>query len=383
MIDLICGDALEELARLPDGSVNCGVTSPPYYGLRDYGTAKWEGGDPDCKHNPQKPDGGEWADRTLQHGEDGVYRTVCKCGALRIDNQIGLEETPEAYVAKLVAVFREFKRVLRDDGTCWVNLGDTYVGGGRGGNGDAITGRNKDASQIDRSKRNSTRWGGGNLPATDGLKPKDLMGIPWRVAFALQADGWWLRQDIIWNKPNPMPESVTDRCTKSHEYVFLLTKSARYFYDQEAVMELAAYDGRKDEQFKGSAKYKDSGQTFAENGHPRWKKNGDGDRVRNPRSVWTINTVTYQGAHFATFPPELPERCIKAGCPPGGVVLDPFMGSGTTGFVAVELGRSFIGIELNPKYVELARRRIEAARIPLGLDFTVLSSSADDVGVSS
>jgi len=342
---------------LADNSVQCVVTSPPYYGLRDY----------------------------------------------QVDGQIGLEQTPDEYVANMVAVFREVRRVLKYDGVLFLNLGDSYAGGSRGGNSDVITGHGKDKSRIKgfatiKSKRNAKRWGGGNLPATDGLKPKDLIGIPWRVAFALQADGWWLRSDIIWSKPNPMPESVTDRPTKAHEYVFLLTKNARYYYDAKAILEPASYDGRNDTKFKGSTKYKGSWQTFAERGHERWPntidtkytenqaenmggagsnwvghsayhgadgrelfhRDSDGIPARNKRSVWTVNTQPTSYAHFATFPEKLVEPCILAGSRLGDVILDPFAGSGTTGIVARRLNRNFIGLDLSLTYLkDIARRRLQ------------------------
>jgi DNA modification methylase len=302
---LLTGDVRERLAELPDASVQCCVTSPPYWGLRDYGT----------------------------------------------DGQLGLEPTPAAYVASLVAVFREVGRVLRDDGTLWLNLGDSYCGGG---------GYAPDApSNLAGSKQTTIGGACKTTAATktpSGLKPKDLVGIPWRLAFALQADGWYLRSDIIWNKPNPMPESVTDRPTKSHEYVFLLTKSARYFYDAEAVREEGPTYTRKAGGYKG----------FDKTHIGMNQKGGMADKDtttvgRNCRSVWTITTQPYPDAHFATFPEALPERCIKAGTKLGDTVLDPFAGSGTTGQVAVQLGRSFIGIELNADYADLARTRIGGA----------------------
>lgn len=321
---ILNGDVIDCLKTLPDGSVQCVVTSPPYFGLRDYNTASWEGGDPDCDHNPQRPDGGERSDRALPLGRGGMYKDVCgKCGAVRVDKQIGLEDTPEAYVTKLVEVFREVRRVLRDDGTVWLNLGDSYASG------------------------------------------KQLIGIPWRVAFALQADGWYLRQDIIWSKNSCMPESVTDRCTKSHEYLFLLTKKSKYFFDHIANQEPAAYDGRKDEMFKGAVKSYDgvmpNGQphTFAQSGHEIWKKDENGSRVRNKRSVWTINPQPYPDSHFAVFPPALVEPCIKAGTAPGDTVMDIFGGSGTVAEVARDLDRSSISIELNPDYVKLIRKRLK------------------------
>jgi DNA modification methylase len=290
------GDCLDILPTLEPKSIQCCVTSPPYYGLRDYG----------C------------------------------------DGQIGLESTPEAYVEKLVAVFREVRRVLKDDGTLWLNLGDSYNGSG-GAGGDYNDGGLKEGQP---------KYPGRNIHA---LKPKDLIGIPWRVAFALQADGWYLRQDIIWAKPNPMPESVTDRCTKSHEYIFLLTKSARYYYDNEAVQELSVSES-------GTAGSWDGNRDFGlPNGHTRFAKpnlGGSIDGKRNKRSVWNVTTKPYKEAHFATFPEEIPRTCILAGSKKGDTILDPFSGAGTTGVVAEKLNRKYIGIELNPQYTKMAEDRI-------------------------
>jgi DNA modification methylase len=317
-VRVIIGDVREKLAELPDESVHCVVTSPPYFGLRDYG----------------------------------------------VPGQIGLEPTPDAYVAEMVAVFREVRRVLRKDGVLWLNLGDSYSsnaqtqstpvasGGWFGAAGGA--GRlEKPSEQISVSRPNGWKT---------GLKPKDLIGIPWRVAFALQADGWWLRQDIIWAKPNPMPESVTDRCTKAHEYVFLLSKSERYWFDAAAIAEPSidpeSLNGRS------SQRGKDKFVQHDEDGMARTRKGfqaievGKKYETRNRRSVWTITTQPFPEAHFATFPPELPELCIKAGCPVGGTVLDPFGGAGTTGLVADRLGRNAILIELNPQYADMAERRV-------------------------
>jgi DNA modification methylase len=320
-------------------SVHTIVTSPPYYGLRDYG----------------------------------------------VDGQIGLEVTPDEYIANLVDVFRECKRILRDDGTLWVNIGDSYARDpAKVGNGHPSTGKqatNKGSLYDYQS------------PIPSGLKPKDLIGIPWMLAFALRADGWYLRQDIIWAKPNPMPESVKDRCTKSHEYIFLLSKSARYYYDSEAIMELATgYDGRKDTMFKGAVKSYNGvmpggkPQSFAQNGHERWQYKNlqpDGQQpntmhlnrlegneymspVRNKRDVWTVTTKPYKGAHYATFNPELIKPCILAGAPEGGIVFDPFVGSGTTVATAIQLGRKGIGIDLSFKYLhENAKARVESAELPL------------------
>lgn len=314
MNKIICGDVLKVLKTLQADSVQCVVTSPPYFGLRDYG----------------------------------------------VDGQIGLEKTSEEYVSKMVSVFAEVRRVLREDGTLWLNLGDSYAGSCGNGYKQTIDAENRtNAGGNDESLRKITGRDDG------ALKPKDLCGIPWRVALALQADGWWLRQDIIWHKPNPMPESVTDRCTKSHEYIFLLTKSAKYFYDAEAIKEEAAYNGRNDEMMKGSDKYKEgyvpnqTPQTIAASGHARWQKNDDGLRVRNKRSVWTIATNSYPDAHFATFLEEIPLNCIKAGSKEGDAILDPFSGTGTTCMVAKKLNRNYIGIELNHEYVAMAEKRIE------------------------
>jgi len=357
MNGLLIGDAAVELSKLPDGCVQTCVTSPPYWGLRDYGAA----------------------------------------------GQIGLEATPEEYVAKLVEVFREVRRVLRDDGTLWLNLGDTYAAN-RG-------------SQVPDSKHVDVGNSKGMKAESIGLKPKDLVGIPWRVAFALQADGWYLRQDIIWLKPNPMPESVTDRCTKAHEYIFLLSKSERYYYDAEAVKEPTLAQVPESQRESGAYSV-GSGTT------------------RNRRSVWTVPTKPFKGAHFATFPPDLIEPCILAGTSEAGccsacgaprervvekkatgrvqerqggglgtavrreplglkpvagtfqegvvtrtvgwrpgcacgagvvpcVVMDPFMGSGTTAMVAQKLGRAWIGIEVNPAYEPLIRQRTEQAVLPM------------------
>jgi len=373
-VTLYGGDCLSVLRTLPDASVHCCVTSPPYWGLRDYGH----------------------------------------------DGQIGLESTPEAYVARMVDVFREVRRVLRPDGTLWLNLGDSYAGSGKGAWD--VVGPQKE-TYVPPSNAPQTK-----IPKVpDGLKPKDLVGIPWSVAFALQADGWWLRQDIIWHKPNPMPESVRDRCTKAHEYVFLMTKSERYHYDAEAVSEAATQpigEARKTGQHKTEV-FRHGGSLGTNQGQP----------TRNRRSVWTVTTKPYSGAHFATMPPDLVEPCILAGCPDQccpvcgagyeritakekrfesgsgrsgnaiegkqdlsaartnstpdirmgpvvsvktlgwqpacdcaaagtvpGTVLDPFAGSGTTLAVAVKNGRKAIGIELNPNYHPLIHQRLAEAK---------------------
>ncbi|MBN9267542.1 MAG: site-specific DNA-methyltransferase [Hyphomicrobium sp.] len=315
-VEILIGDCRERLSELSDQSVHCCVTSPPYFGLRDYGH----------------------------------------------DEQIGLEPAPEEFVAALVEVFREVRRVLRDDGTVWLNLGDSYAsqgGAARGGyDGGILASRPNKAGKACRAR----------VANVGGLKPKDLIGIPWRVAFALQADGWYLRQDIIWHKPNPMPESVRDRCTKAHEYIFMLSKCPRYFYDAEAIKEPAATSDKRKWTDGGLDKQRGHGRRHAGfNGRYAERIEREGaPETRNKRSVWTVATKPFKGAHFATFPPDLIEPCILAGCPQGGTVLDPFGGTGTTGLVAQANGRNAILCELNPEYAALARERIDdAARTPL------------------
>ncbi len=355
------GDALALLRQMPEESVQCVVTSPPYWGLRDYGTAAWDGGDADCDHSPDAR-GGRFATpvsskQASNTGSGTASSRDCPCGAKRIDAQLGLEPTPEAYVANMVEVFREVRRVLRRDGTLWLNIGDSYAtgaGSGRSMGGDSFGKTNEviDAGSYPVNQPN-------RMPIP-GLKPKDLVGIPWRLAFALQADGWYLRSDIIWAKPNPMPESVTDRPTKSHEYIFLLTKSPRYFFDQEAVREPHTREWWAD----GSTSHYLAGTAQQQNPQAAGvsKKAFNGARLdtngRNIRSVWTIATEPSPDAHFATFPTKLVEPCIKAGSRPGDAVLDCFAGSGTVGVVALRLGRSFVGLELSPAYAAMARRRI-------------------------
>ncbi|MEN6537814.1 MAG: site-specific DNA-methyltransferase [Bryobacteraceae bacterium] len=341
LFEIARGDALEVLRTLPSQSVNCCITSPPYWGLRDYGTARWEGGDPQCDHRNlhgvQGADG-ERAERSFT-GAQNWYREKCrKCGAIRVDQQIGLERTPDEYVSRLVRVFGEVRRVLRNDGTLWLNLGDCYAtGAGRVGNCPAggDRGLRWAGRHPGRLKNNGLRTNSGagigpmvqpNRLPLPGLKPKDLVGIPWRVAFALQEQGWWLRQDLIWAKRNPMPESVRDRCTKAHDYVFLLTKARRYWYNAQAIME------------------------------PRAESDAPGTR-RNKRSVWTFATQPTHEAHFAAYPIELPETCLRAGCPEDGIVLDPFAGIGTTGLACLRNGRGFMGIELKQDYVDIAYGR--------------------------
>lgn len=374
------GDALEVLKELPDESAHCCVTSPPYWGLRDYGTGTWEGGDPSCSHVQGRPGAGRAdgiVDERMQRNRDGAgaFKTLCKCGAVRIDRQLGLERTPDEYVAKMVEVFREVRRVLRDDGTLWLNLGDSYAGswgnyGGKNrGNGtqrEILRGSQIHNEVYDEMEdmRPPASWTKGT-----GLKAKDLVGIPWRVAFALQSDGWYLRSDIIWHKPNPMPESVTDRPTKAHEYIFLLSKSERYWYDAEEIREPNETNGEFITEENKRGGWRPSGGDDRElvggkieNGR-KARADGKFPRLLNPngrnkRSVWTVATSPYPEAHFATYPPDLIKPCILAGCPVGGIVLDPFAGSGTTGQVALELGRRAVLIELNENYLPFIQSRL-------------------------
>jgi DNA modification methylase len=366
---LLQGDCMETLKTLEAGSVQTCVTSPPYYGLRDYGTAAWVGGASDCDHtyakggrNPETSSG-QLSNRGTLFSQ---YEKVCKrCGAVRVDSQIGLEETPEAYVEKLVCVFREVRRVLKDDGTLWLNLGDSYAGsGGAGGdynNGGLKEGqpRYKSNFDVNRAKDRSTdKWSHPLKYAGNGIKPKDLIGIPWMVAFALRADGWYLRSDIIWHKPNPMPESVTDRPTKSHEYIFLLSKSAQYYYDAKAVAEPSTWAGDPRAGY-GRLHYRGKREGQDGTGQENFVSITE---TRNKRSVWTIATQPYEGAHFATFPPKLIEPCILAGSREGDTVLDPFNGSGTTGAVAIKHHRNYIGCELNPDYIQLTNKRLSSVQ---------------------
>ena len=295
-INILQGDCIETLKQLKDKSINTCITSPPYWGLRNYNDE---------------------------------------------EKQLGMEDTPEEFVENLVKVFREVKRVLRDDGTVWLNLGDSYSSGGRN-------------TTTNQTLRGDKDYGVTRPKPSKGIKPKDLIGIPWRVALALQQDGWYLRQDIIWHKPNPMPESVKDRCTKAHEYIFLLSKNVKYYFDNEAIKEDSKSAGKKSAGFKGrqgGAEYHATGGGI-----------GSEEKVynkKNKRSVWTITTKPFKGAHFATFPMDLIEPCVLAGCPEGGTVLDPFGGSGTTGIVAVNHNRNATLCELNKEYIEIAKKRIE------------------------
>lgn len=415
--DIIVGDCRDVLARLPERHFQTCVTSPPYFGLRDYGTATWEGGDDGCDH--RKPASGGNPEQGPNKGNNNCegqpFRDTCgKCGARRIDRQIGLEPTPDEFVACMVEVFRGVWRVLRDDGVLWLNLGDSYAGAPKGNPNDGIASVARHGMDGKYEKRG---W------REAGLKPKDLMGIPWRVAFALQADGWYLRDAIVWHKPSPMPGSQRDRCTSAYEFIFQLTKRPRYWFDLESVKETAEYGfSQTVGPHNGSIGGVHSSRTVTP---------GSGG-TRTPRNVWRIASEGFSEAHFATFPREIPLRCIKAatserGCcakcgaawervvertgianednirydhaTPGGIkpgtasdrirgtsgatyqhvkrgtnewrptctceagvtrcrVLDPFNGAGTTGLAACLLGRDYTGIELNPEYAAMSERRI-------------------------
>jgi DNA modification methylase len=347
------GDCRETMRRWASEGIKAQtcVTSPPYYGLRDYGTAKWEGGNLDCDHtgakvNPLKV-GGFTGERLRKEGGSEnekylSYKKLCPdCNAVRVDSQIGIEETSEEYIAAMVEVFSCVRDVLADDGTLWLNIGDSYAG------------NNSQASNNGRAGYGNPRERVVNRTG-EGLKTKDLIGIPWMLAFALRADGWYLRQDIIWHKPNPMPESVQDRCTKAHEYIFLLSKSPKYYYDINSIKEEMI---GKPHAPKNKAN-KNDGHLRNDVGTERMEKVWGESGMANKRSVWTVTTKPYEGAHFAVFPTELIEPCILAGAAPGQVVLDPFMGSGTTAQVAQTLGRKYLGCELNPDYKALQDKRL-------------------------
>jgi DNA modification methylase len=305
---IYCGNCIDILETFPDRSIDCCITSPPYYGLRDYG----------------------------------------------VNGQIGNEDTPEQYIENLVIVFEEVKRILKDDGVLWLNIGDSWAGSNQGAGTKNLSkkqssnhGTNYMISKTHKSK----------LSKLNGYKPKDLIGIPWMAAFALRENGWYLRQDIIWAKGNPMPESVKDRCTKSHEYIFLLSKSRKYYFDYMSIKEPAVTQ----------PKARDKNKEGYQADYPKGDRFSSGERVygadgmRNKRDVWNVNIKPCKEAHFATFPDTLIDPCVLAGCPECGVILDPFMGSGTTGLVARRHNRNYVGIELNPDYVQIAENRINSA----------------------
>ena len=431
-IEVITGNVYDVLGTIKDKSVNCCVTSPPYWNLRDYGTGEWDGGDPECDHQQEAPrfNGPKQLNAQVSGhasiAEKNGRKTCHKCGAIRVDGQLGSEKLHdclgwatgnkcgECYICHMVGVFSGVKRVLRDDGVLWVNLGDSYASQG---GPQVVQTRN-----ANRSGGSDTQNGGLSRTPTNGLKQKDLCGIPWRFALAMQADGWYLRCDVVWSKPNPMPESMTDRPTKSHEYIFMFSKSDRYYYDADAIREDGC--GRLDRSPQSKGRLGSGGKQYIEGAASLKEPAG-----RNKRSVWEIATRAFPGEHFAIFPDELPHTCILAACPqrvcaecgspwerivhtgnsehhcrPGcgcgadqkhgnqnwsggwqkygnynntaiatdkfkptcdcnadpvaGTVLDPFSGAGTTGVVCRDLGLNYIGIELNPEYAQMSRDRI-------------------------
>lgn len=351
-----CRESMRQMAK--DGiKVQSCITSPPYYGLRDYGTGTWIGGDEFCSH---KRDSKYSANTITGHANkeltvgDAIYKTECpKCGAIRKDLQIGLEESPQEFIDNLVEVFACVWDLLEDDGTLWVNLGDSYYnyrpGKGQALNKQSVANNNQDLPQKCARRGNKL----------EEYKEKDLMGMPWRLAFALQDFGWYLRQDIIWHKPNPMPESVKDRCTKSHEYIFLLSKKSHYYFDNEAIKEEAhtTDDTNRD---------RDNGRLNNTPGRTRMAGlTTNHYETKNKRDVWTVATKPYSGAHFAVYPEELIEPCVLASTKTGDIILDPFFGSGTTGAVAQKLGRKWIGCELNKEYESLQNERLSQQGLEL------------------
>lgn len=415
--ELICGDALEVLRNAGDGQVRCVVTSPPYWGLRDYKTGRWEGGDPTCKHryaNAQRgtnTDGSFSTERSFEGGARPTLGSCRWCGAVRVDQQVGLEPSVDLYVQRLVEVFREVRRVLTDDGTVWLNLGDSYVTRPRGNRkGDPSTSSLTNPQRQEQVYPHNVDWRvrngrpDGDVKAALNhtvLKHKDLIGVPWRVAFALQADGWWLRSDVVWHKLNALPESVKDRPTRAHEFLFLLTKSDRYFYDHEAIKEPAAWTAhprrvvdntpgeaarppgtaphtglrttglapvipiRKNDSTE-SAEVRGQNHKRTAGFQARWDTDPDKPKLRNKRDVWSLTSEPYRKAHFAVMPTKLVEPCVLAGTQPNDLVLDPFCGSGTVGVVALRHGRRFVGVDLQgrlpPARARAPRQGAGAAR---------------------
>lgn len=362
--EILVGDVKEKLLELPDESVQCVITSPPYWGLRDYGTARWEGGDPDHDH---KGDQRFYVEKTAAKSSSGAFSLPgegnikrlkdgrrreggkCECGAIHSDSQLGMERTPQEFVDNFVTVCREIHRVLKKDGTFWLNIGDSYYSSrnnNRNGATGSLGGKTRGGGEYATQKRDPGDW---------KLKAKDLCGIPWRVALALQDDGWWLRQDIIWSKPNPMPEPAKDRCVRSHEYMFLLSKARKYFFDYKAIQEEAVGKTRKRADRFGGNKHNGNTSKHSE------QSVFTGSEIRNKRSVWNVPVAKFPGAHFAIFPERLVEPVVLAGSRTGDVVLDPFSGSGTAGVVSLRHGRKYIGIELNPEYAQMSRERIDAS----------------------
>ena len=360
MINFLQGDVFDNIKKLDDNTIDCVVTSPPYWGLRDYGTASYEGGDKNCNHTICDSGIDSKKNKNIERPAQHFDKSFCiKCGAKRIDKQLGLEPTYQEHIQNIVELFRAMKPKLKDSATVWLNYGDSYASTVNG-------------TKVKDQVKNKVQFAGKYLIEGDdrtfrdkpfstiqgSLKPKDLVMIPNRIAIALQDDGWWIRSEIIWHKPNPMPESVSDRPTSCHEKIWLITKSKKYYYDADAIREPVAQGTITRLSEKNLKNQKGSTR-----GNGGMKSNGNMKPVgnmetKNKRNVWTVTTKPCKEAHFATFPKDLIEPCIKAGCPENGIVFDPFGGSGTTGIVAKSLNRKAILSELNPEYIEIAKARI-------------------------
>ena len=365
MINFLQGDVFDKLKTLDNNFIDCVVTSPPYWGLRDYGTASYEGGDPNCKHTITDGIVDNKNNKLIERPDRASDKKNCvKCGAKRIDKQLGLEPTYQEHIQNIVELFRAMKPKLKDSATVWLNYGDSYAATV---NGTKVKDMKKNLQKNTIENKGKTNGVYDDRGFIDkpfstiqgSLKPKDLVMIPNRIAIALQDDGWWIRSEIIWHKPNPMPESIKDRPTSCHEKIWLITKSKKYYYDADAIKEPVA-QGTIDRLSQKNLK----NQIGSKRGNGGKKPNGNMKAVgtletKNKRNVWTVTTKPCKDAHFATFPKDLIEPCIKAGCPVGGVVLDPFGGSGTTGIVAKQLNRTAILIELNPDYMEIAKKRTD------------------------
>ena len=352
MIQFLQGNCIDKIKELEDNSIDCVVTSPPYWGLRDYGTTSYDGGDPNCKHSITDGTVDAKNNKLIERPDRASDKKNCvKCGAKRIDEQFGLETTYQDHIQNIVALFRVIKPKLKDSATVWLNYGDSYAG----------TVNGTKAKDIKYDDRGFVDKPFGTIQGS--LKPKDLVMIPNRIAIALQDDGWWIRSEIIWHKPNPMPESVRDRPTNSHEKIWLITKNKKYYYDVDAIKEppTESTKQRYKSGWKGNEErdYVSGKQNHFSKYIGTEKSKQDALKGRNKRNVWTVTPKPFKDAHFATFPKDLIEPCIKAGCPENGIVLDPFGGAGTTGIVAQSLNRQSILIELNPEYIKIAKKRAE------------------------
>lgn len=386
-VTLYSGDATDVLSALPDSSVHCVVTSPPYYGLRDYGTGRWVGGDPACRHTaarrtarPRRTNSAPLA--ATDAASKGRFPRCGRCGAVREDRQHGLEATPEDYVDRLRGMFTQLHRVLVPEGTVWLNLGDSFSAEPPGRTRDPMANSTLNGAAAAATLRDSVRAAG--VDRTAALPRKNLLGMPWRTAFALQADGWIIRNAIVWHKPNAMPESVTDRLSTRYEMLFLLVKQRKYYFDLDAIREPLARPNAVSQNIAvggaNKGRHAGIGATARRRGNTTTGKYGAdpatsawrGQAVaqtgarhnarhpqgKNPGDVWSLSTRPLREAHFAAFPVDIPLRCIAAGCPPEGIVLDPFSGAATTGLAARQLGRAYVGIDLNPEFHDIGLRRL-------------------------